>query len=142
MAQPTIPVYPRPDFDRSHSWQSLDGEWDFAPDAEGMGYRKRWHVPDKLAWSEHVNVPYPWESPQSGVHRQWLPIGWYHRHLRRPAEWASLRTILHVGAAHYHTTVWINGLRVGEHTGGYLPFSFDITSWLKDGEGELVIRVE
>ncbi|MFN8490187.1 MAG: glycoside hydrolase family 2 TIM barrel-domain containing protein [Caldilineaceae bacterium] len=137
-----VPVYPRPDFDRSHRWQSLDGEWDFAPDPAGVGYRMNWHVPGMLTWTARITAPFPWESPRSGIGREWLPIGWYRCRLQRPAAWADLRTILHFGAAHYHTTVWINGARAGEHTGGYLPFAFDVTDLLEDGQGELIVRVE
>lgn len=135
-------IYPRPDFDRSHTWQPLDDVWDFAPDPEGVGYRMNWQIPGVKTWPQQITVPFPWESPRSGIGREWLPIGWYHRPIRSPAAWTNLRTILHFGAAHYHTRVWINGRRVGEHTGGYLPFAFDVTDWLQNGEGELIVCVE
>ncbi len=135
------PDYPRPDFDRSHRWLSLNGAWDFHADPDDRGRGAGWergHNP----WPERISVPFAWESPTSGVAREWLPIGWYRRSIARPVEWSGERTILHIGAAHYHCMVWLNGRLVGAHTGGYLPFSFDITDALEDGWGELVLRVE
>lgn len=37
--------------------------------------------------------------------------------------------------------VFVNGNKIGEHTGGYTPFSFNITKNLKDGENSLAVRV-
>jgi len=52
------------------------------------------------------------------------------------------RILLHFGAVDYETAVYVNGDRVGGHTGGYTPFTFDITPYLKDGENDLCLRVE
>ena len=135
-------VYPRPDFDRSHCWLSLNGAWNFRADPHGRGLVEHWEQRAPSEWSEHIQVPFAWETPRSGIARAWLPVGWYRRSFIRPSAWTEARTILHFGAVHYHCQVWVNGQWVGEHTGGYLPFSFDITDKLKNGEGELVVYVE
>ncbi|QBD75108.1 glycoside hydrolase family 2 [Ktedonosporobacter rubrisoli] len=134
--------YPRPDFDRSHSWMCLNGAWDFLADPEDQGRQADWEQPGKVNWSQSILVPFAWESASSTVQREWLPVGWYRRFLERPSAWRQERTILHFGAVYYRCQVWVNGRQVGEHTGGYLPFSFDITDELRDGQGELVVRVE
>ncbi len=51
------------------------------------------------------------------------------------------RVLLHFGAVDYQCQVWINGKAIGSHTGGYLPFTFDITDALKDEENELTVSV-
>ena len=135
-------AYPRPDFDRSYRWHCLNGTWEFLPDAEEQGDSEHWEQPGAVQWTEHIHVPFAWETATSGVGREWLPLGWYHRHIDRPREWKDERTILHFGAVHYQCRVWVNGQLVGEHTGGYTPFSFDITDALQDGQGDLVVRVE
>lgn len=123
------PEYPRPHFDRSERWVNLNGEWDFAREADHYG--------------ETIVVPFPWEHPDSGVGAHWLPTAWYRRRLQRPADWAEERTILHFGAVHHHATVWVNGGLAVEHEGGYLPFEADITDLLDaGGAGELVVRVD
>lgn len=135
-------AYPRPDFDRSHRWLSLNGAWDFRADLDSIGLEEHWEQASAVAWPEHIQVPFAWETPASGIGREWLPVGWYRYSLVVPSTWANERTILHFGAVHYHCRVWINGRWIGEHTGGYLPFSFDITDALQQGKGELVVRVE
>jgi beta-galactosidase/beta-glucuronidase len=135
-------VYPRPDFDRSHCWLSLNGAWDFRADPDGCGLEEHWEQESQAIWPEQIQVPFAWETPMSGISREWLPVGWYRRSLVRPSTWMEERTILHFGAVHYHCQAWVNGQWVGEHTGGYLPFSFDITDALENERGDLVVRVE
>ncbi len=134
--------YPRPHFDRSHSWLTLNGDWDFVPDPDNRGLEAGWHLPDAAPWSQTITVPFAWETPASRVARHWLPVAWYRRYIRRPAEWSEIRTILHIGAAHYICMAWLNGQFLGEHVGGYFPFAHDLTDALKDGQGELILRVE
>lgn len=139
---PPSAVYPRPDFDRSHTWLSLNGQWDFAPDPDDAGLQANWHLPGAARWPLRIRVPFPWEAPASGVGQQWLPVGWYRRVIQHPEAWEGLRTILNIGAAYYRCSVWVNGRLMGEHTGGYLPFQIDVTDALERGQGELILRVE
>lgn len=123
------PEYPRPHFDRSHAWLSLNGEWDFARDPAGSA------SPERMAaaaapWSERIVVPFAWESEASTVEAHWLEHGWYRRTVTVPAGWAGQRVVLHFGAVHHQAQVWVNGTKVGEHEGGYTPFEFDITEAL------------
>lgn len=119
--------YPRPHFDRSHAWSSLNGDWDFRADADAD-------------WGR-ITVPYAWETPASGVERHWLPVAWYRRRVRVPGDWAGQRVILHFGAVHHEATVWVNGAEVGGHTGGYTPFELDITDALSASAQEILVRV-
>ncbi|GHO45789.1 glycoside hydrolase family 2 protein [Ktedonospora formicarum] len=134
--------YPRPDFERSHHWQCLNGEWDFRADPNDEGLATHWEATDADSWSQHIIVPFAWESQASGIGREWMPVGWYRRAVQRPDSWSTKHTILHFGAVHYACQVWVNGHRIGEHIGGYSPFSLDITDALLEGRGELIVRVE
>ena len=58
---------------------------------------------------------------------------WYRRDFKVPAGWAGKRVLLNFGAVDWEASVWVNGHKIGEHRGGYDPFSFDITSALTDG---------
>ncbi|PZG19029.1 glycoside hydrolase family 2 protein [Nonomuraea aridisoli] len=120
--------YPRPHFDRSHSWSSLNGDWDFRADTE----------PD---WSRTITVPFAWETPASGIEAHWLPVAWYRRQVTVPAAWAGQRVVLHFGAVHHEATVWVNDVEVVTHRGGYTPFEADVTDALRDGTQEVVVRV-
>jgi beta-galactosidase/beta-glucuronidase len=134
--------HPRPDFARPENWHSLNGPWAFKPDPENQGLAQRWFDPGAVAFDRTIRVPFAWETPASGIQLEWMPIGWYRLSITRPGGWEGLRTVLHVGAAHYHCQAWLNGEWLGEHFGGYLPFELDLSEHLADGQGVLVLRVE
>lgn len=129
--------YPRPQMMRKE-WLNLNGLWDYAvrPKAEGR--------PKKF--DGQILVPFPIESALSGVMKrvdenQRL---WYRRTFTTPDTRIlnPPRFLLHFGAVDWDTTVWINGVEIGSHRGGYDPFSFDISDALKAvGEQEIVIAV-
>ena len=117
------PEYPRPQMERKE-WLNLNGLWDYAilEKKEGL----------QAPYQGKILVPYPIESALSGVMKE---VGenqvlMYHRTFRIPKSWKGL-VLLHFGAVDWETVVVINGKRVGEHRGGYDPFTFDITSALK-----------
>src|SRR5689334_17047896 len=97
------PEYPRPHFDRSHSWLCLNGQWAFTADPLASASIA------ELAWDQKITIPYAWETPASGIARHWLSTGWYRRVVEVPPSWQ--RTVLHFGAAHHSATVWVNGSR-------------------------------
>jgi hypothetical protein len=139
--------YPRPHFDRSHAWASLNGSWDFAPDPELTGHARG--LPgDVRDWPSRITVPFAWETAASGVGLHWMPCGWYRKRVVVPDSWAGQRVILHFGAVHHLATVWVDGVEVGSHEGGYTSFEFDITDHISDGgdgtggTGVIVVRVE
>ena len=66
---------------------------------------------------------------------------WYQRKFSVPSKWKGERVLLHFGAVDWKTDIWVNQIKIGQHTGGFTPFSFDITPALKNGENELVVKV-
>ncbi|MFI5893693.1 glycoside hydrolase family 2 protein [Actinoplanes sp. NPDC051513] len=127
--------YPRPHFDRSHSWLCLNGRWEFAADPAGRASS------EELVWDQEINVPYAWQTRASGIAQQWLSTGWYRRSVVVPPAWSGQRVVLHFGAAHHETTVWVEGAQVLRHIGGYIPFEVDITDFLGAARAEIVVRV-
>ncbi len=125
--------YPRPQLERA-DWKCLNGLWDYAVT------RKDEKAPG--SWAGKILVPFCPESALSGVGRMIEPgeALWYKCSLPGPVE--RKRTILNFEAVDYTTTVSVNGRLIGTHTGGFTPFSFDITSALKAGENELLVRVD
>ncbi len=125
--------YPRPQMVRSN-WENLNGMWQYCiqPKQSGM----------PVQWQGHIRVPFPLESPLSGVQRSMGPDSalWYRRSCaikKIPGK----RVLLHIGAADYEATVYVNGQQVMQHQGGYTSFSADITPYLKGAQEEIVIRV-
>jgi len=126
--------YPRPQLVRPE-WQNLNGLWQY-----GFSRRGAQQLPE---WEGEILVPYCIESSLSGVGRrvspdQWL---WYRRSFdaKKPADGGRL--LLHFGAVDWKAMVRVNGRLVGEHKGGYDPFTFDITAAARDGENELTVAV-
>ena len=104
-------------------------------------------VPAPKTFDGKILVPYAVESLLSGVQKPLLPSQrlWYRRTfpltLRERGAEGGVRALLHFGAVDDECVVWVNGKQVGEHRGGYLPFTFDITDALINGENELLISV-
>ena len=122
----------------------MNGEWKFAFDREDVGLTQKWFA-GRDAWPLQIIVPYVHQSRLSGIgdtghYRQ----VWYHRTFCLPTSFTGKRVRLHIGAADFRATVWINGKEVGTYEGGYTPFWFDITDLVKPSTGsenEVTIRV-
>ncbi|MEV3982755.1 sugar-binding domain-containing protein [Nonomuraea sp. NPDC049758] len=128
-----LPEYPRPQLVRD-SYVNLNGRWQYAiNDGSRPG-----------SYDGDILVPYSPEAPLSGVGRQLLPgeTLWYRRTFEPPAGPAGGRVLLHFGAVDQTCRVWVNDVEVGGHSGGYLPFSFDVTDALTDGAGTLDVAVQ
>lgn len=135
-------VHPRPQLARE-GFRLLDGWWDYAivaaPDAASA-----WRDAGQPAeWDGRIRVPFSPEAPLSGVRRQVRldELLWYRRTFAAPEAIDGGRCILHFEAVDHACACYVNGTRVGEHAGGYLPFSFDVTDALADGENELAVCV-
>lgn len=126
--------YPRPQMVRTN-WVNLNGSWDRAIQPK--------NVENPSNWQGKIIVPFPVESALSGVQQKVGPDSmlWYKRTFSIKENLAHKKVLLHVGAADYEATVFLNGKKVTTHKGGYTSFSADITSFLKGGNEELTISV-
>ncbi len=121
----TIPrsEYPRPQFVRSQ-WLCLNGEWQFEIDNSDSGLA-RGLLQREL--QERILVPFCPESPLSGIgNKDFMLAVWYRREVELPREWAGQRVLLHFQAVDYDTIVWVDGVEVGRHRGGFTPFTCDL----------------
>ena len=135
-----LPEHPRPDFERAN-WINLNGSWDFEFDSLTIGLTKKWQsgIP---VFSKKINVPFPWGSPLSGVKDE-ADFAWYKRKITIPKSWSNQRVFVTIGASDWETSVWLDGVLVGKHQGGYTPFSFELTGNVTyDIPQNLVIRVD
>ena len=128
-----LPEYPRPLLQRDE-WMNLNGLWDYAV----LPLNQTYAQPDG-----QILVPFCIESSLSGVGRT---VGvdqnlWYRRSFTLPKAWKGRRVLLHFGAVDWRADIWVNDVKAGSHTGGYTPFSLDITDALRSGDNTLTVKV-
>ncbi len=131
--------YPREQMKRD-SYLNLNGLWDYTVTKDS----------DKaipIEWDGQILVPFSPETALSQVKRQLLPSEylWYHRTLPEVERKNHTdRVLLHFGAVDQMCVVYVNGKAAGEHIGGYVPFSVDITELLRNDSfpNELILRVK
>lgn len=129
-----LPEYPRPIMERTE-WKNLNGLWDYAIIEKGK------HSPS--VFDGKILVPFAVESSLSGVAKT---VGAekelvYRRSFDVPSSWKGKKVLLHFGAVDWKTDVWVNDVKVGSHTGGFTPFSFDITEALQGKNNTLQVKV-
>ncbi len=88
----------------------------------------------------HTNIELPWHSFDD---KSYEFVSIYRRHFKLPADVMGHRVFVDFEGVMTASTVWINGVRLGEYKGGYTPFSFELTPHLDfDGENVLAVDVD
>ena len=123
--------YPRPQMKRD-SYLSLCGTWDLGVEKKG--------TTEPIG---EVRVPFSPETRLSGVNRtlQKDERYIYEKVFEVSEEFLAERSLLHFGAVDQIAEVWLNGTYLGEHVGGYLPFTLDVSGVLVVGTNILRVRV-
>jgi beta-galactosidase/beta-glucuronidase len=129
-------------------WTGLDGTWELTYDDEDQGLAERWFT-GSTTYSDRIEVPFPPESPASGLgRREFHPVVWYRRRFSpdevAPEGLGGRRLLVHFGAVDHLARVWCDGQLVATHAGGQTPFTADVTDALDRGADShvLVVRAE
>ena len=133
------PEYPRPQLVRGEdTWLNLNGKWFFEIDNADSGGQRGLYRAE--SYDREIVVPFVPESEASGIGNiDFMHRVWYCRKFLLPESFDVRhgRVLLHFGAANYETQLWINESFMGEHKGGYVPFTFDITDVVVSGENKI-----
>lgn len=125
--------YPRPQFVRN-SYINLNGCWK-------CEFSKSSELPSDF--KTDITVPFSPETPLSGVGRVLEPSEYLHyeKRFNITSDFNKGRVFIHFGAVDQIADVYLNGVHIGSHSGGYTPFSFEITDNIKEGENRLNVTV-
>ena len=124
-------IYPRPQMQRD-SFLSLNGDWEL------FSVKKK-----ETAFIGKIKVPFPPESALSciekalGKDEKFL----YSKIFSVSENFLTEKTLLHFGACDQIAKITLNGVYLGEHIGGYLPFSFDVSEYIHVGENTLSVEI-
>jgi beta-glucuronidase len=130
---------------------SLNGTWNTIVDPYETGLGSRFYENSKpksksdlveydFDRSPKLRVPGDWNTQRDSL-LFYEGVIWYQRNFSYQKR-AHVRTFLYFGAANYRARVWLNGVKVGEHEGGFTPFDFEVTDKIADGENSVVVEVD
>lgn len=126
--------YPRPRLKRD-SYVNLNERWQYAIRQEKGENRES---PSLSQMDGDIFVPFSPESVLSGVNHILQPEEtlYYRKKFTLPENWKDSRVLLHFGAVDQECRVWCDGQYLGSHTGGYLPFTMELTGILEQNTGQ------
>ncbi|MGL1891548.1 MAG: glycoside hydrolase family 2 [Spirochaetaceae bacterium] len=132
--------YPRPELLRDR-WLNLNGIWDYAVIDKTINNIS---LKDGINWEGDILVPFAIETELSGVTKPLKPGQslWYRRSVTVPESWSGEKIVLNFEAVDWFCICYVNGVKVGEHKGGYIPFCFDITDKLNSKDNQIILAVE
>ena len=138
---------------------SLNGTWNYIVDVQEEGYydyrmtpmrngffinAKPRHPEDLIEYdfdkAETMQIPGDWNTQDQQLFFYEGTV-WLKRSFEFHPE-AGRRTLLYFGAVNYDTHVYVNGQKAGHHQGGFTPFNYDVTDFLKDGENQVIVKVD
>lgn len=129
--------FPRPDFIREN-YLSLNGLWEFGFD-DGGEIRSAVRLGKSPELGLEITVPFPYQSPASGIGSDEKHP--YVVYKKRFFAVPGCGALLHFGAVDHDAEVWLNGVYLGSHSGGYTPFCFEVGDLLKAEDNELIVCV-
>ena len=138
---------------------TLNGQWHYIVDVQERGYYDYRMNEDRYGFFRDAHlrskldlVEYNFDtSPQMAIPGDWNTQDnqlffyegtvWFRRTFDYQPK-AGKRTVLYFGAVNYEAIVYVNGTKMGRHVGGFTPFNFDITSALKPGQNNVIVKVD
>ena len=120
---------------------SMDGMWKFHLDERSVGENEGWI--DGIPGEEMIPVPASFQDfyTEKDI-REYTGDFWYETDFFVPGEWEGREILLRFGAATHRASVYVNGILITEHEGGFLPFSAKVTTVVRyDSYNKVVVKV-
>lgn len=120
---------------------SMDGMWKFSLDEKAIGEKEGWV--DGLPGKEMIPVPASFQDFYTDKDtREYTGDIWYEKDMLVPAEWEGKDIFVRFGAATHRAVVYVNGVKITEHEGGFLPFCADVTQVVRyNAYNKVVVKV-
>ena len=119
----------------------MDGMWKFQMDEHAIGEKEGWI--DGLPGKEQIPVPASFQDFYTDKDiREYAGDVWYEKDMFVPGEWEGKVILIRFGAATHRAVVYVNGIRIAEHEGGFLPFCADVTQIVRyNAHNKVVVKV-
>jgi beta-galactosidase/beta-glucuronidase len=116
----------------------LNGSWRFHTDPKGEGLSIGWpgKTPDG---ARSVTVPHTWNLGQD---QAFDGVAWYFRSFVAPADLIGRHVELNFGATFYKSRVFVNGVEVGGHEGGFTAYHLDVSKLIRPGENRIAVAID
>ena len=121
--------------------KNLSGIWNFKIDYDNVGIEEKWYkspLKDTVLMAVPASYNDLFTDEKAKEH---VGLVWYETEFYIPDSWMDKRVVLRFGSATHHATVWVNGIEVAKHKGGFLPFEADITDVVKDNSDKFRLTV-
>ncbi len=130
-----------PQTNRYRQLTDLSGFWGLRFDPQNDGQQAGWG--GGFSGGRPAAVPASWND-QFAEWRDYLGPTWYQTRFDLPWGWEPQQQQINIrfGSVNYLADVWLNGVYIGQHEGGHLPFAFDVTAHVRPENNLLVVRVE
>jgi beta-glucuronidase len=120
----------------------IDGPWLLRLDPTDTGLAQRLFAQRTTDGWTTTTVPSAWNAGDDSTPSFTGSVAWYRKDFRLPSRDRALSWIVRFESVNFRATVWLNGRKLGEHVGGYLPFELDLASVSRRGVNRLVVRVD
>jgi beta-glucuronidase len=120
----------------------VGGTWHRRADPRDRGRKQRWQRSESLAGWDEVTVPNAANAADTSARSYLGGVWWYRKDFESPGAPSATTWLLRFESVNFRATVWLNGRRIGGHTGGYLPFELEARGLRRTGTNRLVVRVD
>ena len=126
------------DFSSVRETVDLSGFWRFKTDSQKRGEEQRWFEQVSFKDWDWIYAPASWNE-QSSEYMWYMGVAWYAKEFFVPAGWSDKLVFIGFEGVNYLAKVWVNGVFVGEHEGGFTPFAVNAEKAVKLNDNNVVI---